>query len=106
MATPRNPNSGRFTYVSPAGAADSTPPPMPLPGPTARDMAKPLPILDFSPALSISQTRGDCTAVSMSPRAAGPLPTMSTTPMQDFGQPMGQTLHGSPRLDPIPVTDV
>ena len=106
MATPRNPNSGRFTYVPPPGVADSIPPPLPLPGPTARDSAKPLPILDFSPAPSVAQTQADCTAVCMPPAPAGPRATMPTTPMQDFGQPMGQTLQGVYRLDPLPVTDV
>jgi hypothetical protein len=25
--------------------------------------------------------------------------------MQDFGQPMGQTLQGTPTMGPLPVTD-
>lgn len=101
---PRNPLSGRFTYVPPRGAAVSMSPPMPAPGPLALNSAQ-RPILDFSPSPSVAQTEADCAAVSTPPGPAGPRATMPTTPMQDFSQPMGQTMQGTPSRYPTPITD-
>lgn len=58
-------------------------------------MAKPLPILDFEPGRSVCQGVGvDLTAVTTPPGYAGPCCTNPTTPMQDFGQMMGETSPG------------
>lgn len=97
MANPvRNPTSGQFASVAPKGAADSTPPSSPQPGPTAANQADPLPFLSYSASSSPCQSSGDLTAVSTPPGNAGPVATMPTSPMQDFGRQMGKTVTQTP----------
>lgn len=91
MATPRNPASGRWTYVSPTGVADAASPAYPQPGPGPRELEEPLPTLTFTPPPSACQGAIDLTSVATPPGNAGPCATNPTTPMQDFGQVMGRT---------------
>lgn len=91
MATPRNPVNGQWTYISPTGAAVASDPGYPQPGPAPHEMDDPLPCLTFTASPSPCQGAIDLTAVSVSPGNAGPCPTNPTTPMQDFGQVMGET---------------
>lgn len=79
----RNPVSQRFTYVTPAGTARGAPG-LPQPGPAAQDAADALPFLNYSTGPGLCQ-QPNLTAVGGNPGMAGPLPTMPTTPMQDFG---------------------
>ena len=97
MANPsRNPVSQQFANVSPPGAAVSSPPASPKPGPVQAD---PLPLLAFTPPPSPCQTLADLSAVSGNPGMAGPICTMPSTPFQDLGQPMGQTVITPPDGD-------
>lgn len=92
MTLSRNPTSGRFASAAPRGAADQTPPPIPAPGPAAGVAAQPLPFLDYYTGPSPCQQGADLTALSTPPGTAGPVAVNPTQPMQDFGQPMGQTI--------------
>lgn len=75
--------------------AQPNPPGYPQPGLEARNAADSLPLLTFTPGPSLCQTP-NLTAVTGNPGVAGPVATMPTTVMQDFGQPMGQTIQPQP----------
>lgn len=75
--------------------AQSNPPGLPQPGPAPQDAAAPLPFLTFNPGPSPCQNP-TVIAVGGNPGDAGPRATVPTTPMQDFGQPMGRTLVPAP----------
>lgn len=96
MAQSRNPDTGQFADVSPVGAADAAPSGLPNPGVNSAERREPLPFVTFSPGPSPCQTTGDRAALNTPPAPAGPQPTMSTTPMQDFGQVMGRTATSAP----------
>lgn len=91
---PRNPSSQQWTYVSPSAATQPNAPGYPKPGLADNpDVGGPMaPVLNFTPPSSPCQQGGNQTAVGGNPGLAGPVATVPTTQMQDFGQPMGQTL--------------
>lgn len=82
MAQTRNPRSGQWAEGSPPGAAESTPPKTPDPGPLSGPSA--IDSFSFTPTRSTIQSLLDLSAVSSPPAMAGPCPVMPTTPMQDL----------------------
>jgi hypothetical protein len=79
--------------------ANSTPPGFPQPGLNDPERAGPLPLLAFAPGASPCQAAADLSALATQPPAAGPLATVPTMQMQDFGQPIGQTVITPPDGD-------
>lgn len=79
---------GPMTNPDVARSSPGTPQPGPAVNPS------PAPTWTWTPTASPCQTLGgtDLAAVSMPPGYAGPVATVPTSQMQDFGQPMGRTV--------------